>query len=55
MTGGGFGGCTVHFVKAGSGEDFLRDLCAAYQAKFRIDAQGFICHPGHAVEEVRPG
>jgi galactokinase len=54
MTGGGFGGCTVHFVRAGSGDAFLRELCAAYKAQFNIDAQGFICHPGHAVEEVRP-
>jgi galactokinase len=54
MTGGGFGGCTVHFVRSGSGEGFLRELCAAYKAQFKIDAQGFICHPGHSVEEVRP-
>jgi len=55
MTGGGFGGCTVHFVRSGSGQAFLRELSAAYKEQFDIDAQGFICHPGHAVEEVRPG
>jgi len=54
MTGGGFGGCTVHFVKSGSSAGFLRDLSAAYKERFDIDAQGFICHPGNAVEEVRP-
>jgi hypothetical protein len=41
-------------VKSGSSAGFLRDLSAAYKERFDIDAQGFICHPGNAVEEVRP-
>ena len=54
MTGGGFGGCTVHFVPAGGGRKFLAELTAAYKAKFNLDPQGFLCRPGKAVEEVRP-
>lgn len=54
MTGGGFGGCSVHFVKRESSEQFLRDLTAAYREAFRIEAQSFICHPGNAVEAIRP-
>ncbi len=54
MTGGGFGGCTVHFVRTGAGDAFLRELMAAYQAEFQRDAEGFICSSGRAVEEVKP-
>ncbi len=38
MTGGGFGGCTVNLVKAGTEEQFAEELGRLYSAKYGIDA-----------------
>lgn len=43
MTGGGFGGCTVNLVARSKAEAFQKALSQAYQEKFGIRAEIWIC------------
>lgn len=45
LTGGGFGGCTVNLVRKDAVQPFTEHLRAAYLAKYRIDAEVFVCEP----------
>ena len=45
LTGGGFGGCTVNLVRKDAVPGFTETLRAAYLARFRIDAEVFVCEP----------
>ncbi len=45
LTGGGFGGCTVNLVRKDAVEPFIEKLRAAYLAKYRIEADTFVCAP----------
>jgi len=53
MTGGGFGGCTLHFVRTSRAVDFLSELAARYRERFQLDARCFVCQASGAGEEVR--
>lgn len=37
MMGGGFGGCTVNFVKKGKSQDFIDGMVPLYKEKFNLD------------------
>jgi galactokinase len=54
MTGAGFGGCTLHFVRSSQAVDFLDQLSSRYREQFHIEPQCFLCSSGHAVGETRP-
>ena len=43
LTGGGFGGCTVNLLLAGEADRFTAAVTEAYQAKYGIAAQTFVC------------
>ena len=43
LTGGGFGGCTVSLVEAGSADGFARAMKREYQAATGVLAQVFVC------------
>ncbi len=43
LTGGGFGGCTVNLVETGHAEAFQEALQSAYQAKYGIQADMYVC------------
>ncbi len=45
LTGGGFGGCTVNLVRKDAVAAFIEKLRAAYLAKYRIEADTFVCEP----------
>ena len=46
LSGGGFGGITIHLVQAGEAENYCRRVCTAYKAQTGIDAEHFICSIG---------
>jgi galactokinase len=43
LTGGGFGGCIVALVAAGDCKDFAASLRVAYQKRFGIAAETYVC------------
>jgi galactokinase len=43
LTGGGFGGCTVNLVNAANLDEFVRDLRRAYQDRFGLELQTYVC------------
>ena len=45
MTGGGFGGCTVSFVRSDAVENVARTICAGYRARWGIVPTAFITRP----------
>ena len=53
MTGGGFGGCTVNLLRQGSSERFRAAITQAYQERFGITPQIFLCRPSGGAEEVK--
>jgi galactokinase len=46
LTGGGFGGCTVSLVEAGSAENFREGLWAGYRERTGIEAEVWVCEAG---------
>ncbi|WP_419805024.1 galactokinase [Terriglobus sp.] len=43
LTGGGFGGCTVNLLLAGEADRFTAAIRQAYQERYGITAQTFVC------------
>lgn len=54
MTGGGFGGCTIHFVPAERAQEFSAEMAARYRRHFGVRAQIFSCRAAGAAAEVSP-
>lgn len=52
MTGGGFGGSTVHLVRAKAAESFARELARRYEARTGIVPQITDCLPGDGAAEI---
>jgi galactokinase len=52
MTGGGFGGCTIHFLPAEQAAEFSAELATRYRRHFGIRAQIFPCLAAGAASEV---
>ncbi len=52
MTGGGFGGSTVHLVEAGAIERFGREVVARYMTETGLDAPMYVCHAMPGVGEM---
>ena len=46
LSGGGFGGITIHLVQTCEAENYCRRVCTAYKAQTGIDAEHFICSIG---------
>jgi len=52
MTGGGFGGCTIHFVPAARADNFSSELASRYQRQFGIQPQVFACAAAGGAAEI---
>lgn len=52
MTGGGFGGCTVNLVEAGSADAFVARIGPEYKARTGIDPQIYQCRAAEGAGEV---
>jgi galactokinase len=52
MTGGGFGGSTVHLVRAEAAGDFAASLARRYQERTGIAPQITACRPGDGAAEI---
>ncbi len=46
LSGGGFGGITIHLVHEAEAENYCRRVCTAYKAQTGIAAEHFICSIG---------
>ena len=46
LSGGGFGGITIHLVRSAGAEEYARKVCAAYELRTGIRPDYFICAPG---------
>ena len=46
LSGGGFGGISIHLVKTGQAGEYARRVCSAYQLQTGIAAEHFICTIG---------
>jgi galactokinase len=53
MTGGGFGGCMVTMLRPPAVKRFRREVTAAYQKKFGVEPQVYVCRPSRGAGEVR--
>ncbi len=53
MTGGGFGGCTVNLLRQGTSDRFRATITQAYQERFEITPQIFLCRPSGGAGEVK--
>jgi galactokinase len=53
MTGGGFGGCTVNLLRQGATERFRSTITHAYQERFGITPQIFLCRPSSGAGELK--
>ena len=52
MTGGGFGGSTVNFVRAEQTEDFRARMAEGYERVTKIKPEIYLCTAGNGAEEV---
>lgn len=52
LSGGGFGGITIHLVRDSEAETYSQRVCAAYKAQTGIAAEHFICSIGSGAETV---
>ena len=55
LSGGGFGGITIHLVKAENAEEYARKVCAAYELRTGIRAQYYLCAPGAGASSEKLG
>lgn len=55
MTGGGFGGCTLHFVRTADTVEFLSELADRYRKRFNLEARCFVCRAAGGGREIKPG
>ncbi|MBQ9803996.1 MAG: galactokinase [Lentisphaeria bacterium] len=46
LSGGGFGGITIHLVRAEKAAQYAEKVCDAYKKQTGINADSFICAPG---------
>ena len=46
LSGGGFGGISIHLVEADAAEEYASRVCTAYKLQTGIDAEHFICSIG---------
>ena len=46
LSGGGFGGITIHLVRENRAEEYAKTICSAYKHKTGINAESFICSIG---------
>ena len=46
LSGGGFGGITIHLVKSDDAEEYAKRVVAGYKARTGIDAEYIICAIG---------
>lgn len=53
LSGGGFGGITIHLVKADKAEEYAAKVCDAYYRKTGIRADSFICALGDGASGYR--
>lgn len=51
MTGGGFGGASIHLVPEEGSEEYLSDAKKEYQSEFGIELEGFFVSPSDGVKE----
>lgn len=53
MTGGGFGGCTVNLIAASKAGEFIRAIRSAYEARFGVTPECYLCRPAAGAAEIR--
>jgi galactokinase len=53
MTGGGFGGCTVTMLAPHDLPRFREEITRAYEARFQVTPQSYVCNPAEGAGEVR--
>ena len=46
LSGGGFGGITIHLVKSEGAEEYAKRVLAGYKARTGVDAEYIICAIG---------
>lgn len=51
MTGGGFGGASVHIVPKESLDSYLSEIKREYQQEFEIEPEGFFVRPSNGVKQ----
>lgn len=52
LSGGGFGGITVHLVEEAEAENYAQRLATAFESLLEIDPEVMICHAGDGVAVV---
>jgi len=55
LSGGGFGGATLHLVKEKSASEYAREVGGAYEAKYGISPTILITRPGNGAQTRRTG
>ena len=53
LSGGGFGGITIHLVENTGAEEYARRVTAAYKTRTGIDADYIICAIGNGAEQIQ--
>jgi galactokinase len=52
MTGGGFGGCTVNLLRAGTADAFSQKIACAYEKQFGMAPDVYLCRPAAGAAEI---
>jgi galactokinase len=55
MTGGGFGGCTIHFVRADAAEAFQASVAIEYEKRTHIHSDIYVLNASEGVHAVAAG
>lgn len=53
LSGGGFGGITIHLVKSEAAEEYARRVCAGYKARTGVTAESIICAIGDGASSMK--
>ena len=53
LSGGGFGGITIHLVKSNDAEEYARRVCTGYKARTGIEAESIICAIGDGASSTK--